>query len=298
MSCAVCGAEMRPIFEMVPETDLGKQYLPQELLLTPRVIVECRDCGLGTYRPQLDERQTAALYGANYHAFLKTPAEAAARNDRDGEHAARLLRWELGRIGITVAGSHLDVGCAFGGLLAHSWLEPKYGIEIGEAPLRWLRGRDEMVVSDRPIDARPFPGVRFGLVTMFDVIEHLHHPQAAVRAAFETLAPGGALVVTTPDFHGVRRRLRGPRWRMFQLEHLWYFTADSLRRIVVDAGFAHVHVLHSNRLTAGLIDPGELFTDLPPWLRWLDVRGVRRATLAALRLAGWTDDLKVVAVKR
>lgn len=59
----------------------------------------------------------------------------------------------------------------------------------------------------------PFPGDRFGAVTMFDVVEHIPADQAAVSEALRVLRPGGALIVSTPNenwrfpYYGVMRSL-------------------------------------------------------------------------------------------
>lgn len=289
---------MQPAFPMSVSTDIGKAYLPAGVLDVERIVIECPRCGPGTYTPRLDEMTARTLYSDDYHVFQKTAEGAAAANNRNGEFAAALLRSELDALGIRPAGPHLDVGCAFGGLLANSWLEPKYGIEVGTAALRWLQAHTAFTVSGEPLHPDSFPGVTFGLVTLLDVAEHLPDPVETLRVEHDKLAEDGVLVLTTPDFRGIRRRLRGPAWRMIQLEHLWYFTAPALKRILSGIGFADVHVLHSNRMTDTLVEPGEFFAGLPAWLLWLNVPGIRRLALAILRRVGWTDDLKIVAVKR
>ena len=48
--------------------------------------------------------------------------------------------------------------------------------------------------------------------------------------ARQLLAPGGALLVVTPDFGSVARLLLRKRWWHFRLAHVGYFDARSLNQ--------------------------------------------------------------------
>ncbi|MFL5539085.1 MAG: class I SAM-dependent methyltransferase [Longimicrobiaceae bacterium] len=54
----------------------------------------------------------------------------------------------------------------------------------------------------------PFPPQSFDVVTIFDVIEHLHEsPRAILNAAGTHLKPGGVLAVTMPNSVNLRKRM-------------------------------------------------------------------------------------------
>lgn len=94
----------------------------------------------------------------------------------------------------------LDVGCGDGLLFDRL-------AEFGDV---WGVESDASLVSpDNPhrdrIHVGPFgatfqPGVRYGLVLMLDVIEHLPAPAAALRHVAALLEPDGVLVATVPAF--------------------------------------------------------------------------------------------------
>jgi 2-polyprenyl-3-methyl-5-hydroxy-6-metoxy-1,4-benzoquinol methylase len=44
---------------------------------------------------------------------------------------------------------------------------------------------------------------------MLDVIEHLEDPKAALELCGEFLRPGGAVILTTPDFDSALARITG-----------------------------------------------------------------------------------------
>jgi len=60
-------------------------------------------------------------------------------------------------------------------------------------------------IGDAP---RPFAPESFDVVTVLDVIEHLHEsPRGLLNVAGQLLRPGGALVVTMPNAVNLRKRL-------------------------------------------------------------------------------------------
>jgi SAM-dependent methyltransferase len=75
----------------------------------------------------------------------------------------------------------------------------------------------------------------FDVITMWHVLEHLRDPVDVLKRLAAHLAPGGALIVSVPNFSSVQRRVFQGRW--FHLDaprHLVHFEpatlADCLRR--------------------------------------------------------------------
>ena len=57
-----------------------------------------------------------------------------------------------------------------------------------------------------------------------------------------SLAPGGLLLLTTPNFGGLSRRMFGLRWRAVAGEHLGYFEPRTLAAALRNAGYARADV--------------------------------------------------------
>ncbi len=57
-------------------------------------------------------------------------------------------------------------------------------------------------------DDLPLNGQSFGLITAIEVIEHLESPGAFLSKVSRILSPDGKFMLTTPNIHSVRCRLR------------------------------------------------------------------------------------------
>lgn len=72
----------------------------------------------------------------------------------------------------------------------------------------------------------------FDVIFAMDVLEHLRNPMEAVqRLVNEHLNSGGLMIATFPNAASLSRRICGSFWPHYKLEHLFYFSPDSIRVI-------------------------------------------------------------------
>ena len=146
----------------------------------------------------------------------------------------------------------LDIGCGEG--LTGKTLREKFGdgvrlvgIDISQRAAELAAARyDEIHVLDISDEdpAELLGAGRFDAITCLEVIEHLFNPQAALEKMHALLKPGGALVISFPNFAHWRDRIqcvmgRFPEERHIfdSVEHLHYFTAGSFRKLLGECGF-------------------------------------------------------------
>ncbi len=60
---------------------------------------------------------------------------------------------------------------------------------------------------DRPFSVGDVGGSPFALVSLIEVLEHVENPAALLRSCAGVLAPGGTLVVSTPNIAGIPARI-------------------------------------------------------------------------------------------
>jgi SAM-dependent methyltransferase len=140
--------------------------------------------------------------------------------------------------GLRGLGACLDYGAGQGTLAAAlvaggatdvSVLEP-YGSQSTASGVVWFSSWDEM-----PVDKR------FDWVFMVEVIEHLLDPIAELVKVRSRMAPGGSLVLTTPNAGGWRARLSRTEWREAQNPtHINLFSPLALQRCLERAGFSDI----------------------------------------------------------
>lgn len=109
----------------------------------------------------------------------------------------------------------LDIGCGSGLNIQEYARGPAVGTELAPAAVAVARRRG---VDCRQADAQalPFENASFGLITAYDVIEHVADDHAAFSEAHRVTQPGAWMVVTVPAYqwlwshhdetHGHRRR--------------------------------------------------------------------------------------------
>ena len=132
----------------------------------------------------------------------------------------------------------LEIGCGVGVFLDEArrrgWEATGLEVSAYAAGAARRRGLD---VQCAAIEDAALEHGRYDCVSLWDVIEHLRDPCAALARAADALRPGGVLALSTGDVTSLCARLSGPRWHLFNLpEHLFFFSPGSLRRMLAAAG--------------------------------------------------------------
>lgn len=117
------------------------------------------------------------------------------------------------------SGRVLEVGCGLGHLLG--WLTDKYrvfGADINSWALAESRRNvpqgNFVLLSAEELDA--FKDSAFQIVIAKHVVEHLHDPERAVAEMGRVLAPGGLLVLATPNLSSPMRGVKKDLWIGYQ----------------------------------------------------------------------------------
>lgn len=192
--------------------------------------------------------QLARLYGKGYAGFRDDPVFAVAALDL-------FQREILPRAG---GGPLLDVGCGNGAVLriARRLAIEARGVDTSRAAVDACReqGLDAEVAD---FSGGAFDSGGFGLVTFWDVLEHLVDPPAFIRAAARALRPGGWLLVKVPHHRRLSLSVAAalPRISGALLStpsHLQYFCKNSLG-LVLAAGFDRVDWIEVGRLRTAYV---------------------------------------------
>lgn len=205
--------------------------------------VRCRRCGLIQQNPQPLAAAVLRRYGRDYLDY-----EAARQFEyRDLELLALAdLRFEE-RVGALVEAARgegrvpsiLDVGCATGALLAHFGEAGWSAVGVEACAESAAYGREHFGLDIRPVtlEEADLGASRFDIVHASHLIEHLNDPAGFLAKVRGLLGPGGLLFLTTPNADGFQARLLGKAWRSAINDHLYLFSARTLRSMLERNGF-------------------------------------------------------------
>jgi HAD superfamily hydrolase (TIGR01549 family) len=132
----------------------------------------------------------------------------------------------------------LDVGAGIGAFCLEA---KRAGFEVeGVEPSAWaiVEGRKRGITLHEGYFPHPdLEGRKFDVVALLDVIEHVSKPIELLKACHRCLAPGGLLVLVTPDVGSLTARTMGHRWWHFRFAHIGYFSRATLKAALGTAGF-------------------------------------------------------------
>ena len=199
------------------------------------------------------DRGDVALFRCGRRSFVSgEPRETLAAADRyRGYFAApsppapeaRYRQWLAEAEAIVGRGRLLEVGAGMGGLVrvavSRGWKVD--ATEVSERGLAALRETGVAVFAG-DLTAADYGEAQFDLVVSVEVLEHVPAPLVHLREMWRVTRPGGLLILTTPNFHGLSRRWLGVRWRVIDPEHLGYFTSTTLSRLLREVGYTSVRV--------------------------------------------------------
>lgn len=145
-----------------------------------------------------------------------------------------------------VRGRVLDAACGtgYGAPILKPGVAEVIGLDkspeaVKTAHARYAKGDGRVTFFACDLDARlPYMKGYFGAVVSIETLEHLAQPGTFLREARRVLAPGGKLLVSTPEtrYDEKTKKPLAPT----NPYHLHEYAPDELKRLVEDSGFARV----------------------------------------------------------
>ena len=203
-------------------------------------LVKCEPCGFVTTNIEVDEGTLKNIYSVSYFK-----GEEYADYPSDKKVIVSNFKLRISRIR-KLFPSHsmtniLEIGCAYGFFAEEI---------IRQFPLAFYQGYDvseeacnfackELHLNIKCLDFLTDEIIRpYSDVFMWDVIEHLSHPEKYIEKISRNILPGGKFFITTGDIGALVPRIMKSRWRLIHPpSHLHYFTRNSLFCLLEKNGF-------------------------------------------------------------
>ncbi|MCU0520257.1 MAG: class I SAM-dependent methyltransferase [Anaerolineae bacterium] len=143
------------------------------------------------------------------------------------------------------SGQLLDVGSATGNFLHEMKRSGNWEVEGVEPNLEAATHAEErlgLTVHRGDLCAVSLPTARYDVVTMWNVIEHLHAPMVNLREVARLLKDNGVFVFSIPNLRSWEARRFGPYWMGWELpRHLYYPSQEAMAAMLDEVGLEMLH---------------------------------------------------------
>lgn len=171
-------------------------------------------------------------------------------------------RPEIAQIVPSSAKTILDVGCGKGklGALLKQEVDGRkvYGIEyVPSVASEAERLLDGVLVGDLHTMAITFPNEYFDCMIFADILEHLVDPEAVLLKLKPHLKNDGVIICSIPNirhYTAILKIIKGweyDDYGLFDRTHLRFFSKQSMRKLLTDAGLhvqhVHPHIVASKK---------------------------------------------------
>jgi 2-polyprenyl-3-methyl-5-hydroxy-6-metoxy-1,4-benzoquinol methylase len=139
----------------------------------------------------------------------------------------------------------LDVGCGQGWFLGaakkRGW--EVYGTEYSDTAVE-LCTQKGIIMKKGYLNPQEFIGIEFDIIFSSEVLEHINDPIPELSHMYQLLRKGGLLYLTTPNFNAYLRFVLKDKYNVIGYpEHLSYYTAKTLHKVLTTVGFKKKRLL-------------------------------------------------------
>jgi 2-polyprenyl-3-methyl-5-hydroxy-6-metoxy-1,4-benzoquinol methylase len=238
--CLFC-KDKENIIELYPQTFTDKDLTPEVFSARRTMdnlhykIVRCKNCGLVFSQEILPPEALENLYSKSKITY--------------GEYTDIIRKdyWQgLERfLGDTPKEKALEIGCGNGffleELLKHGFKEV-YGCE----PSTDAKNMANPTVKDNIVSGffkeDLFAQNTFDLVCSFQTLDHLSDPEEIIKSCHGVLKPNGLAYFITHDINSLQAKTLRDRSPIIDVEHIYLFNRDTLRRLFEGKGFKVIKV--------------------------------------------------------
>ncbi len=235
-SCVVCGNNV----SKVVCTGTDYQYSTTKQLFNWK---KCNACDHHYIDPIPSVASLSIIYPralGNYDDFDSSPGLAfKVKAVLDGTRIKKLSKH------VHKNGRLLDIGCASGAILdiAKAYctnFNVFEGLDISKTAAR-ISIKKGYKVYISTAELASLPDNYYDLILMFQVIEHLHNPNAVLKKLRRSLRPGGKIIIETPNLDCFDRKIFGGFWEGYHIpRHFNIWTIEGMNKTLEKAGYSSV----------------------------------------------------------
>ena len=233
--CNLCSADDYTVvyesnYENETEQDLKEKFRSSgdETLIDQ--VVRCNNCSLVYINPQLKPELIVESYSEGSDDLFVS--QAKGREITFKNCLKKIKKYKRG-------GKILDIGAAGGSFLHVARKEgwDVEGIEPNKWLCEWCNKNYGFSLKPGTLNDYSFPDNTFDVITLWDVLEHVHDPKSVLLECNRILKDDGLIVINYPDFGSWIAKALGRKWAFLLSVHLYYFTPKTIKRMLGKSGF-------------------------------------------------------------
>ncbi len=236
--CNLCSSAEVEILFLPKKTNesLIKYFSASQGILGAQRIVRCKQCNLVYVSPRIKSSTIIDAYSTSVDDLYVSQAETRISTFR---RSTKLLSQYA-----SPPGNLLDVGAA-AGFFCKAAQDTGWNV-IGVEPSSWMaqwgKGKFGVDLRQGTLQDHKFNDSFFNVITMWDSIEHMPDPLISLKECHRIMKSGGILLINTPDFGSFLARIFGQNWWFLLSHHLYYFTSDTINKMLEVAGFEVIDI--------------------------------------------------------
>lgn len=195
-------------------------------------IKECTECGLRITAGFEDEENIGRYYQSEAYISHSNTAKGLVNRLYHGvrEYMLQKKRRLVEKATAIRTGHVLDVGAGTAFFLnemnRHGWQVT--GTEKNPDARDFARSRFNLSL-DEPEKIFSLPPDSFDVITMWHVLEHIHHPDKTMETLEKLLKPGGRMIIALPNPSSFDARHYKSFWAAWDVpRHLWHFRPEQI----------------------------------------------------------------------
>jgi 2-polyprenyl-3-methyl-5-hydroxy-6-metoxy-1,4-benzoquinol methylase len=229
--CALCGQDNSELFYLGRDLAYGKPgRFP---------IVRCRNCGLVYINPRPVPEAMSYYYPPDYEPYKRAPKEAKFKIQELHQRFMFRNRCLVVKK-VCKHGRLLDLGCARGTFLSEMKRYGNWdvaGVEPDHQAAKYARDELGLDVFHGELADANFANNQFDVVTMWDVLEHIHNPRQTLAEIRRILKLKGTLICGVPNLDSIDAKLFGRFWIGLDVpRHLYVYSQHTLSRMLKSEG--------------------------------------------------------------
>lgn len=230
--CVGCGSSNLTVLEAGHEHKIFLTDADEMSVVTG--VSGCEECGLTFLNPRMGQETLFKYYSKQSRiprSFIPADSPFAKLMETQIEFIKKFKPIESCK-------NVLEIGCAEGFFLqhlaAHSVNDIElYGVELSEKYIAQAHALlPDARIFETPLEQTDFGDIKFDLVVLRHVFEHLGDPTEALKIIRSILSDDGFLYIEIPDSENIEPSVS----RFYHHEHLLYFTPAVLDRYLTSNG--------------------------------------------------------------